>query len=95
MSIIFEERPSDSPYVETVTHGWTISDGAPIRPAEINWHIVVIRQYGETTLTIVGPWTASGTMTKSLKQFIGFTPNQLVNRSRNQCKSQDISSRNN
>ncbi len=34
MSIIYEERLSDSPYVETITHGRTASDGSSIRPAE-------------------------------------------------------------
>jgi hypothetical protein len=36
MSIFHEQRLSDSPYVEAVTHGRTMSEGSTIRPAEIN-----------------------------------------------------------
>ena len=63
MSIIFEERLSDSPYVETVTRGHTTSDGAPIRPAESCWHMVVVRQQGNVHLVLVGPWTTAGVVT--------------------------------
>lgn len=34
MSIVYEERRSDLPYVEAVTHGQTESDGSTVRPAE-------------------------------------------------------------
>jgi hypothetical protein len=34
MSIIYEERSSDSPYVEKITRGRTASDGREIRPAK-------------------------------------------------------------
>ena len=47
MSIVSEERRSDSPYVEAVTHGWTESDGSTVRPAECRWHLVVVRQAGD------------------------------------------------
>jgi Helix-turn-helix domain len=60
MSIIFEERPADSPFVETITHGWTISDGSPIRPAECNWHMVIVKHSGDARLLLVGPWATSG-----------------------------------
>ena len=60
MSIVYVERSSDSPYVETVMHGRTVSDGSPIRPAEVHWHMVIARQNGETRLLVVGPWTRSG-----------------------------------
>ncbi len=46
MSIIYEERSSDSPYVETITRGRTVSDGSPIRPAESRWHMVLRRLNG-------------------------------------------------
>jgi Helix-turn-helix domain len=63
MSIIYKERPSDSPYVENVTHGWTASDGAPVRPAECHWHMVVVRQAGEARILVVGPLTTAGVAT--------------------------------
>ena len=60
MSIIYEERASDSPYVETITHGRTASDGSTIRPAECRWHMVIVRQDGNARLLVVGPWTTAG-----------------------------------
>ena len=62
MSIIYEERLSDSPYVETITHGRTASDGSSIRPAEICWHMVLVRHAsrGNAQLLVVGPWTMAG-----------------------------------
>ena len=60
MSLVFEERPSDSPYVETVTRGRTLSAGSTIRPAEVHWHMVLVRHSGGAQLLVVGPWTTSG-----------------------------------
>ena len=60
MSIIHEQRLSDSPYVEAVTHGWTMSDGSSIRPAEYNWHMVFVKENGRTHSLIVGPLTTAG-----------------------------------
>lgn len=60
MNMIHAERPSDSPYVETVTHGWTLGDGSTIRPAECNWHMVVVKNNGKLKSILVGPWTNAG-----------------------------------
>jgi AraC-like DNA-binding protein len=60
MSLIFEERFSDSPYVEKVTHGWTVSEGGTIRPAEINWHMIFVQHPGGVRALVVGPWTTAG-----------------------------------
>ena len=60
MSILAEERGSDSPYVETITHGRTTSDGSPLRPAEICWHMVLRKLNGNVDLLLVGPWTSAG-----------------------------------
>ena len=60
MSITYEERASDSPYVETITHGRTASDGSTIRPAECRWHMVIVRQDSSARLLVVGPWTTAG-----------------------------------
>jgi AraC-like DNA-binding protein len=60
MSIIYEERVSDSPYIETVTRGWMASDGTAVRPAECSWHMVFVRVNGEMRPLVVGPLTSSG-----------------------------------
>lgn len=60
MSIAFEERLSDSPYVERVMHGWTLSDGSPIRPAESHWHLVFTRMKGTVHTFFVGALPTSG-----------------------------------
>jgi hypothetical protein len=60
MSLIYETRLSDSSYIETITHGWTVSDGSPIRPAEYHWHMVLVRENGNVHPLIVGPLTTAG-----------------------------------
>ena len=60
MSIVYEQRRSDSPYVEAVTHGRTESDGSTVRPAECRWHMVVIRQDADARALAVGPLTGAG-----------------------------------
>jgi AraC-like DNA-binding protein len=60
MSLISEERFSDSPYIESVTRGWTMSEGMTIRPAEIHWHMVFVKHPGGRLPLVVGPLTASG-----------------------------------
>jgi hypothetical protein len=60
MSLIYEERWSDSPYIETVIHGHTISDDAVIRPAESHWHMVFIKHRGRVKPIIAGPLTTAG-----------------------------------
>jgi AraC-like DNA-binding protein len=60
MTIVSEERYSDSPYIETICRGWTVSEGSSIRPAEINWHMVFVSYPGGVRPLIVGPHTSSG-----------------------------------
>lgn len=60
MSIFYEERHSDSPYVQRVTYGGTSATGTAMRPAETNWHMVMVKQAGQTQLLVVGPWRTSG-----------------------------------
>jgi len=55
MTILFEQRRSDSPLIETVTQGYTPCAGSTIRPAECNWHMVVVRREGKAQLLVVGP----------------------------------------
>lgn len=61
MTILFQERASDSPYVEKVTRGWTLSAGESIRPAETQWHLVFVKQDKNVYRYVVGPLTKSGT----------------------------------
>jgi AraC-like DNA-binding protein len=60
MSILYEERVSDSPYIETVTRGWMASDGTAVRPAECSWHMVFVKVNGVVQPLLVGPLTSSG-----------------------------------
>ncbi|MBL8103607.1 MAG: AraC family transcriptional regulator [Anaerolineales bacterium] len=60
MSIIHEQRLSDSPYVEAVTYGRTMSEGSTIRPAESNWHMVFVKEHGRSHSLVVGPLTMAG-----------------------------------
>lgn len=60
MSLVFEERLSDSPYVELVTTGLTIGSSTTIRPAEIHWHMVIAKFEGGLMPIVTGPLTSSG-----------------------------------
>jgi hypothetical protein len=60
MSIHFEQRGSDSPYIDAVTQGYTACAGAPIRPAENCWHMVFVRVHGKAHTLVVGPLTTAG-----------------------------------
>jgi hypothetical protein len=60
VSLIYEERLSDSPYVELITHGRTIGSSFTIRPSEINWHMVFVKHNGGFQPLVVGPLTSSG-----------------------------------
>jgi hypothetical protein len=57
-----EQRESDSPYVQAVMRGVTLAAGAPIRPAEICWHMVFVQHTGRVMALLVGPWTESGSV---------------------------------
>ncbi len=60
MSIEAQERASESPYVEKVMHGFTLTSGRPIRPAEIHWHLVFVQHRNIKQMILVGPWSTSG-----------------------------------
>ncbi|MBC7814708.1 MAG: AraC family transcriptional regulator [Burkholderiales bacterium] len=57
MSVIYEDRPSDSPYVQTVWRTETISDGYEMVAADGCWDILVIKQAGDVRLCLAGPTT--------------------------------------
>jgi hypothetical protein len=60
MSILYEERTSDSPFIETIMRGRTMSGGSQIRPSEVHWHMVFARYQGRVHPVFVGPWTTAG-----------------------------------
>lgn len=62
MGFVVEQRASDSPYVATIMHGRTASDGSTIRPAENCWHMVLVRHMGDARLLVVGPLTTAGVL---------------------------------
>lgn len=59
MTILYEQRSSDSLYVETVTKGRTARDGGSIRPAECQCHMVFVREHGNFHPFVFGPLTRS------------------------------------
>jgi len=57
MIFTFEDRPSDSPYVERIWRAHSERAGSFISVAASHWEMVVTRQYGKTMLTVRGPET--------------------------------------
>jgi hypothetical protein len=57
MKFIFEERPSDSPFVETIWRTQSENAGSFISVGVSHWEIVVTRQNDKTTLTVRAPET--------------------------------------
>lgn len=53
----FEDRPSDSPFVERVWHCRSERADTFLSIAEARWEMVVTRHHGEITLTVRGPET--------------------------------------
>ncbi|GMA14242.1 AraC family transcriptional regulator [Deinococcus metallilatus] len=60
VSLIYEARSSSSLLVAGVARGLTTQGGRLVRPAENCWHMVVVRQGGEASMRLVGPWTGAG-----------------------------------
>ncbi|ULH13943.1 AraC family transcriptional regulator (plasmid) [Deinococcus sp. KNUC1210] len=61
MTIVFQERPSDSPLIASVSTGQTVREGEARRPAVNGWHMVFVRHQGVLQPFIVGPKTVAGT----------------------------------
>jgi len=57
MIFTFEERPSDSPFVERIWRAHSERAGSFISVAASHWEMVVTRQNGKTMLTVRGPET--------------------------------------
>lgn len=61
MGIIYEERPSDSPYIESISRVRAESDCMGLIPADGNWYLFVMTLHGKTCLTVGGPITRAFT----------------------------------
>jgi hypothetical protein len=57
MIFAFEERPSDSPFVERIWRARSLCAGAFTSIAASHWEMVVMRDHGTITLTVRGPET--------------------------------------
>jgi len=57
MIFTFDERPSDSPFVETVWRTQSERTGDFLSVAASQWEMVVSRYHGERTVTVRGPET--------------------------------------
>lgn len=58
MDFTRSERPSESPFVESIWRAQNPYDGKPlISTAQRHWELVVTKHRGKTTLTIRGPET--------------------------------------
>jgi hypothetical protein len=58
-----QERASDSPFIDTISTGRTVGSGTTIRPAESEWHMVLVRHAGRVQFLFVAPLTTSGVVT--------------------------------
>src|SRR4051794_29369029 len=53
----FEERPSDSSFVETIWLNQSARYGSFVSTAAIHWEMVLMKYRGKTTFTLRGPET--------------------------------------
>jgi AraC-like DNA-binding protein len=57
MQFVFEQRPSNSPFVEMIWRTQSESAGSFMSIAGVQWEMVVMKQYGKSYLTVRGPET--------------------------------------
>jgi hypothetical protein len=57
MTVISQNRESDSPFVEGIWQVQAVSDGCDIVTADASWDILISTQAGKTSVTIWGPMT--------------------------------------
>src|SRR5258707_15768745 len=56
-SVQYEERLSDSPFIQSVWRACVEDNGFTVLPADGNWHLIVMKQNGKTSLSVEGPMT--------------------------------------
>jgi AraC-like DNA-binding protein len=72
MLFTFEERLSDSPFVQAIWSAQSERSGSFISPAAIHWEITLMRYKGKTTFTVHGPETkASFTSAPADAEWLG------------------------
>ena len=59
MNFVFEERPSNSPFVKAIWRTESAGTGTFISTAETHWEMVVTKYQGKTTFTMRGPETTA------------------------------------
>jgi AraC-like DNA-binding protein len=57
MSVIYEDRSSDTPFVQTVWRTQAQSDGCDIVSADMCWDMLIVAQEGKTKVGVFGPMT--------------------------------------
>lgn len=57
MTVLYEERASDSPFVQTIWNTQAVSDGCDMVAADGSWDILVWKQEGKTSLMVCGSMT--------------------------------------
>jgi Helix-turn-helix domain len=57
MTVTYEERLSDSPFVASIWRTQTESDGYDIVSADVSWDMILVQQNGQTRLAVWGPMT--------------------------------------
>ena len=62
MLLIFDDKPSDSPFVERIWRCHSERAGTFVSIAASHWEMVVTRHNGKTTLTVRGPETNAATL---------------------------------
>jgi hypothetical protein len=65
MNTLFEERGSDSPFIEAVWRGQAGNDYAPVCPASDRWHLLFLRQNGRVNVSVEGPLTRATPVTQA------------------------------
>lgn len=55
MSFVYEERASDSPFVQTIWHTRSESDGIYLAAADGCWDLLVVKQDATTNVLLAGP----------------------------------------
>ena len=57
MSFLYEDRLSDSPFVQTIWHTWTEHDGCYLASADGGWDVLIRRRDATATVQLCGPTT--------------------------------------
>jgi hypothetical protein len=57
MTMTYEERVSDSPFVDSIWRMKSETSGSDIISADVCWDMMVIKQHGQTTLSVWGATT--------------------------------------